>query len=171
MISISVSKFGLAVKLRKDNILIRWPFSGKSVLHSYFHNRDFNGIWEYIKFIKSKNIYPEESTGYKRILYNNSGKIAGVSFESIMGPWLAINMPHESVIILRNIDISKKGIEFWIKLSRDSVFPFIGKEFVILRCKDEDSAEEILRSIPTNFADAISFVDSSPVSYNYITKD
>jgi hypothetical protein len=65
--------------------------------------------------------------------------------------------------VLRNIDLSQKGEDFWYKLSGDKVAPFVHKEFVVLRCKDRSSAKDLAMSIPEKFADTIAFANGIPI--------
>jgi hypothetical protein len=117
---------------------------------------------EYIRFIRR----PKTKENDLGMVCSDSGKIVGVSFEEIMRQWLIHQFPHEYVVTLRNINISSKGADFWIKLSRDKVLLFLHKEFVLLRCKDKKSAIQLISSIPYTFAEAVAFGDSTPFAHN-----
>ena len=93
-------------------------------------------------------------------------RVQGFPLVTVLEDWSGFRYPGEHVVILTDIDVSKKGMDFWAKLPKAILREFVYSGVVVLRCNDLAEAMNLLYDIPFDFADAHIFVNGSHVAMN-----
>jgi len=81
-------------------------------------------------------------------------KLVGFDYSTILVEWAKQKYPNQSLVILTNINVQAKSLEFWAKIPANSI-GFFQKDVAILRCKDQTEMNTLIDNIPEEFADAI----------------
>jgi hypothetical protein len=152
-----LTKTGIVFEYHGDRITRRWPWSKLSAdkYHSdlyslYFNN--FNTYWKHIGAIQTA--------------FSKSGnKLEGFSYEEILGQWVRSNYPHESIVVLKDMNVEERDLSFWARIPKDKL-EYIQKDVIVLRCGSKEKACEIVDSVESNFAEAFAFSGGILVSLN-----
>lgn len=141
---IKFNKKGIWFHLKGDDICLIWFWS--KVAGRYYSekfNRNFLSLIEYFKHI-----------GIPSSFYSKS--IVGFTYVDIIKEWVSTNFSKDIIIVLLDINFSKKPPAFWegIPYTKKVVFT---KEVVILKCKDYGQMNRIIDSIEKEFAIAMGF--------------
>lgn len=80
-------------------------------------------------------------------------KLRGLEYSDIVSQWVYLKFPFEHIIILSNINVEAKNIEFWAKVPKTEAIHFL-KDIVLLRCKDISEMNRLINNIAPEFADA-----------------
>lgn len=90
------------------------------------------------------------------IPYENSSKLKGMSYEDIISEWVLAKHRNNHIVVLTNINVQAKNIQFWAKVPTTDMVHFV-KDIVILHCTDKTEVSRLVENIPSNFADAIGY--------------
>lgn len=145
------TKKGIWFIHNKDYICYNW-FWNRSAGNNYYSQKfsiNFPSLKAYEKYadhigysgpeadIKSKNIF-------------------GLNYEDIIREWVQLNFGSECIVILTDIDVSQKSMDFWDSIPYVKKVVFT-KEVVVLKCKDFSQVEQIVNSVERKFASAFGF--------------
>lgn len=83
-------------------------------------------------------------------------KLFGVSYYDLICHWVNTVFKSEFVIVLTDINVQAKNIEFWSKVPVDKAVNFL-QDVVVLRCKDRSEVIRLIENIPKEFAEAYGF--------------
>jgi hypothetical protein len=148
-----LNKKGLWFTYMGDKICFMWFWN--SLPNTYYSEKlhcTFSSIKEYKKYMGS-------AVGMKE------RNIFGISYKNLISSWVRINFDGEYILVLTDIDLSKKPSLFWENI------PYIRKmafteEVVILKCKDSSQMQNIVDSIESSFATAWGYRNGILVSTN-----
>src|SRR5438445_100940 len=79
-------------------------------------------------------------------------KLVSFDYTEILSQWIYFKFPYDHVIVLSNINVQAKNIQFWAKIPQKEVPHFL-KDIVILRCKDVSELVRLVDNIGPDFAD------------------
>jgi hypothetical protein len=132
---LSITFEGLSLNLDKFGVFIPWmffiPYSGVGIFS-----------------------YPVSQT--KPTPYRKSDKLTGFDIGDLIPEWVKFKYPSEHLIVLTEVNVQAKNIQFWAKIPKtDSQF-FL-KDLVVLFCKDKSEVIRLVENIPRDFADAKGF--------------
>jgi hypothetical protein len=117
-----------------------------------------------LKFINSiKNLVRLQVNSTEVNKTNN--KLSGYDYLDILSFWVNKVYPYSHVILLTNINVEAKNIQFWAKVPTYQS-PLFLKDIVVLLCKDQTEMMRLIRNIDTNFAEAYGFICGKLVSSN-----
>jgi predicted transcriptional regulator len=108
-------------------------------------------------FKKANNIYSEETTTFK--------KLTGFDYTDILSQWVSTKYLYDHIIVLMNINVEAKNIQFWAKIPQTEIEHFL-KDIVILRCKDQTQLIRLIENIPVEFAEAYGYSGGCLITYN-----
>jgi hypothetical protein len=132
---IDITLRGVLVELNGKCTFIPWllfvPFSGIGII-SYPIFKDVN------------------------VPYNRSDKLTGFDIGEIIQEWVRFKYPSEHLIILTEVNVQAKNIQFWAKVPKTESQFFL-KDLVVLFCKDKSEVIRLVENIPRDFADAKGF--------------
>jgi hypothetical protein len=94
--------------------------------------------------------------------------VIGISYQDIVQAWVEDNFKGEYVIVLTEIDLTKKPSVFWENIPYIKKIAF-NNEVVVLRCKDKGQMDRIIDSIEPGFAIAWGFKGGQLVDFNDYT--
>lgn len=141
-----VNKTGIFFSYYGDELLWVWPWRRKD------HNKFFSSIFE--REFPSLKEYWYFSGGWNEACRKE--KVLGYSEFEVLSSWVKKEFRHNTVIILKNINVEMKSTVFW-----KSVDIFTRKELLkdvpVLLFSNKVDAAYVLGSIPTEFADAYLF--------------
>lgn len=149
---------GIWFKYMGDKICLMWPWN--PLPNIYFSDKlhcTFTSIREYNKYMGS-------AVGMKE------RNILGLNYKDLIQEWVSINFKGEYVIVLIDIDISKRDSVFWENIPYIKKIAFTN-EVVVLRCKDQGQMGRIVDSIEQDFAVAWGFKNGELVYSNDNTGD
>jgi hypothetical protein len=92
-------------------------------------------------------------------------KLTGFDYTDILSQWVSMKYPLDHVIILMNINVEAKNIQFWAKVPQVEIGNFL-KDIVVLRCKDLSQLAQLIGNIPEEFAEAYGYSAGCLISYN-----
>jgi hypothetical protein len=140
---ITFSKKGIEFRYKQYLMFIAWmwfvPFTGREVMFSN-----------------------TETAGEP---YRNSAKLNGFDFEEVISQWVYLKYPREHLIILVNINVEAKNIQFWAKVPKTDSKHFL-KDLVVLYCKDKTEVLRLVDNIPVEFAEAYGFSAGCMITFN-----
>lgn len=142
-----INKQGVSFPYAGDVITWVWPWKGLQGQPRYkssLYRKEFNTFREYWKMCGRAELEFAQSSDQK---------LLGFSFYEVLGDWSKDAYPSSFVLILKDVDPSRKGPTFWSRLSDTQIRAF-NKDIVVMRCKDKMQAAEMLESIPRDFAEA-----------------
>lgn len=150
---------GIIFTYHGDQVLRRWPWGTKGVpvYSSHLYDRDFNSFREYWMMIGRQEGLVQASS--------HTGKFRGYHFVDVLGDWLRHRYGGEYVVVLSNIDYSRRGPDFWSKLPREHI-DALSKDVVVLRCQDRTQVSHIVRSVDSGFAVAEGFFNGDIIYSN-----
>jgi hypothetical protein len=132
---VDITLRGVLVELNGKCTFIPWllfvPFSGIGVI-SYSISKDVN------------------------VPYNKSDKLTGLDLGDMIPEWVNFKYPSEHLIVLTEVNVQAKNIQFWAKVPK-AESQFFLKDLVILFCKDKSEVIRLVENIPKDFADARGF--------------
>ena len=148
-------KTGIEFGYHGDTITRKWPFTEGPVLSSseygiYFSN--FNEYWSHVGAAQA-------------IFKRTDSKLEGFSYGEILAQWVRHHYPHESIAILKDVNVEERGLSFWAKIPKDKL-EHIQKDVIVLRCGSKEKACEIVDSIEHDFAEAFAFSEGNLINYN-----
>jgi hypothetical protein len=97
--------------------------------------------------------YPTKPTGSSVAL---SKKLSGFYYHDIFSEWVIQKFKFEHVIILTNINVEAKNIQFWAKVPQTHATEFL-KDIVLLKCKDRTELERLVQNMGVDFAEAYGY--------------
>lgn len=152
-----IKKEGIEFSYNGDTITRRWPwyFKEGSKYHSeqyslYFN--DFKTYWKHVGAVPG-------------LFLNNDKKLEGLSYAEIIGQWVRYKYPYDTIVVLKDVNVSERGLSFWAKIPRDKL-EHIQKDIIVLRCGSKENANEIVDSIEPSFAEAFAFSGGILINYN-----
>jgi len=83
-------------------------------------------------------------------------KLQGIDYIDIISEWVNTKYRFEHVIILININVQAKNIEFWANVPQTHAIQFL-KEVVILKCKDKSELQRLVQNTGLDFAEAYGY--------------
>lgn len=92
-------------------------------------------------------------------------KIIGISQVKLLEFYLSVAFNHGYYCVLYDIVLESKSRDFWASIPESKVKAF-REPFVIIKCKDKDSAENICRSIDLDFARSFAWCNGEVVIRN-----
>lgn len=92
-------------------------------------------------------------------------KLYGLDYSELITEWISKVYKFQHIIVLNNINVEAKNIQFWAKLPTTSRSPFL-KDVVILRCTDKSEVMRLVENIPLEFADAHGYSAGSLITTN-----
>jgi hypothetical protein len=116
--------------------------------------------WRYFITGAEKYRYPSTPASF-----SSSPKLFGFDYPEILSQWIAFKYPREHIIVLLNINVQAKNIQFWAKVPQTDMKYFL-QDTVILRCKDKSEVIRLVENIPPDFADAYGYSAGSLFTYN-----
>jgi hypothetical protein len=132
---IDITLRGILIELNGECTFIPWllfvPFSGIGVI-SYSTSKDVN------------------------VPYNRSDKLTGFDVGELIPEWVKFKYPSEHLIVLTEVNVQAKNIQFWAKVPKTESQFFL-KDLVVLFCKDKSEVIRLVENIPRGFADAKGF--------------
>lgn len=154
-------KFSLPFKLSREGISI--SYKGDTLTYSWIpffwgevHSKYTGLTYAEFKYYK-KHISDIEKQGFKKLL--------GFDYLDIISQWISLKFPVDHIIILLNINVEAKNVQFWAKIPQTEIGHFL-KDTVVLRCKDESEMERLVSNIPPNFAEAYGYSCGNLITYN-----
>ncbi len=133
------------------------------ILHSLSIIKDLGQA--ILTFLILSNPFKWNLSKEKLIPYKNSSKLDGANYEDIISQWIFFKYPKNHIIVLTNINVDAKNIQFWAKVPKTDTLHFM-KDVVILHCKDRTEVLRLIENIPSNFADAHGYSAGSLITYN-----
>lgn len=97
--------------------------------------------------------------------YRNSAKLQGFEIEELLAQWIGLKHPKEHIIVLTDINVQAKNIQFWARVPKTDMQFFL-KDIVVLHCKDKTEVLRLLENIPAKFAEAYGFSAGLPIAHN-----
>lgn len=85
-----------------------------------------------------------------------SGEIAGFSLEEILEAWVRVHYPGQDVVVMYDMDVSKKSTEFWRSVPVLKAKELV-QDVVVFQCVSAKQAAELCQSTDPSFANAIAF--------------
>jgi len=111
----------------------------------------------------SKNVHKKEGPS---LSYDfGKSKLHSLSYSSIIDSWVFLHFHGQTVIVLTNINVQAKNIEFWAKIPPEQKIKFVN-DVSILKCKDRREMFKLLGNIGQDFADAKGYIDGIEVASN-----
>jgi hypothetical protein len=95
----------------------------------------------------------------------SKSKLQGFNYNEIIGQWVNAKYPHESVVVLKDVNVEERSLSFWAKIPKDKI-EHIQKDIIVLRCGSKENAIEIVDSIEPGFAEAFAFSGGILINYN-----
>jgi hypothetical protein len=80
-------------------------------------------------------------------------KLYSLDYQSLITDWVSKAYKFQHIIVLTNVNVEAKNIQFWAKVPTTSMSHFL-KDVVILRCSDKSEVIRLVGNIPPEFADA-----------------
>lgn len=80
-------------------------------------------------------------------------KLYGMSYPALIADWVYKSFKLQHIIVLTNVNVEAKNIQFWAKVPTTSMAWFL-EDVVILRCQDRSEVIRLVENIPSEFADA-----------------
>jgi hypothetical protein len=148
---------GIVYEYHGDTITRRWPWRDRhgskyfSQQYSMYFN-SFNTYWRHVGIAESAFV-------------KSDSKLEGFSYAEVLGQWVRVQYPHESVVVLKDINAQERGISFWAKIPKEKI-EHIQKDVIVLRCGSKEKACEIVDSIEPAFAEAFAFAGGILINYN-----
>lgn len=102
--------------------------------------------------------------GLAKLIFGDS-KLQSRSYTSIIDDWVAFNFVNQIVIVLTNINVQVKNIDFWAKIPVEQKIKFM-EDVVILRCKDKSEMMMLIGNIGQDFAEAKGYIDGELFAHN-----
>lgn len=142
-----IDKKGVWRRFEGDSLCHIW-FWNKPIgkIYSEKYNQNFSTFNDYLKFVGSTRASIK------------SGSIMGFSNNDIILDWVRYKFSNEIVVVLTELNLTKKSSSFWDSIPYDKKVVF-GKDVVVLRCKDLSQAKILVDSITPSFAEAFAFRD------------
>ena len=148
-----IDKKGIWFKYMGDNICLMWPWNPQP--NTYYSEKlhcTFSSRSEYTRYMGS-------AVGMKE------RNVIGLSYQEAIQSWVESNFSGEYVIVLTEIDLTKKPSVFWENIPYIKKIAFTN-EIVVLRCKDQGQMDRIIDSIEPGFAVAWGFKNGQLVRLN-----
>lgn len=144
---IKLSLEGITFNYYGDRLLVRWPWVAGDRYSSSIHACDFNSLRHYWFIVGSLEA---------KLLENPlSGKnVVGTRFYELFAEYCRFKYSNQCVVVLYDIDASKKDSAFWSRLPTKNAMAF-AKDAVFLVCKDRPQMLSITYNTPTEFATAL----------------
>lgn len=95
----------------------------------------------------------------------NNKKLTGFDYLDILHVWVKTEYSGAHIILLTDINVEAKNLEFWAKIPRGQALEFL-KDVVVLFCKDRTELERLISNIGSNFASAYGFSDGDLILTN-----
>ena len=147
---INISREGLSFNYFGDRLLRRWPWRSGDRYSSSIHACDFNSLRDYWWHVGALEA---------RLLQSDASRnVSGMHMYEVLADYCKLRYPHSTVVVLYDIDCTKKDGTFWSRLPAKRAVEF-SKDVVCLVCKDRDQMLSVMGNIPVAFATAIA-VDS-----------
>lgn len=127
----------------------------------YFKNRRYSVFFPWHSPFRYHTIEYATTT----IPYKNSSKLQGIEYNDVISEWVTLKYPLNHLIILTNINVEAKNIQFWAKVPKTDMIQFV-KDLVILHCQDRSEVVRLAENIPISFADAHGYSAGSLIIYN-----
>jgi len=150
-------KEGIEFEYHGDVITKRWPwfFKEGSKYHSknysmYFN--EFNTYWKHVGIAEKAFVKSDK-------------KLEGFSYSEVIGEWARVRYPYEFIVVLKDVNVSERGLSFWAKIPKEKL-EHIQKDVIVLRCGTKENACEIVDSIERQFAEAFAFANGVLINYN-----
>lgn len=138
------------------DVLVKcWPWKkvdGLS-LYSRVHNQYFKDLKSYYLYLGGL----EEAC--------KKAKVEGFFFTEIIQDWVRFNYPEQTIVVLRDLDLGAKSIDFWRKMPKHHRLEFT-KDMVILFCNTDKEMSDLIHSIESSFGEAMGFKNGELVSWN-----
>lgn len=150
---LKINKKGFWFRYKEDNICLNW-FWHKS-LHKYYSEKlhhNFNSLKDY-------NEYPISNSDVKH------KNILGFDVKDIIEEWVEIKFNKECIVVLMDINISEKSMNFWDEIPYTKKIVF-SKEIILLKCKDFRQVYQIIDSVEREFAIALGFKAGNLITSN-----
>jgi hypothetical protein len=92
-------------------------------------------------------------------------KLSGFTYHEILAQWVYSKYYNENLIVLTDINVEAKDIQFWAKVPQTEMGHFL-KDVVIVHCKDKGEVQRLVENIHPNFAEAYGFSGGTLFTYN-----
>jgi len=148
-----ITKQGLWFNHMGDKICLMWFWN--PLPNRYFSKKlhcTFSSMKEYKKYMGSPVGVKERN-------------VIGFNYMDLVRTYIGLNFSGEYVIVLTDIDLSKRPSVFWENIPYIKKMAFTN-EVVVMRCKDAGQMDTIMVSIEPTFAVAWGFKDGELVSSN-----
>lgn len=141
---LKINKKGFWFEYKEDHICLNWFWH--KPLHRYYSEKLHHNF-------HSLKDYREYSVSNSDVKHKN---ILGFDTRDIIEEWVEYKFSKEYVVVLMDINISEKSMEFWegIPYTKKIVF---SKEIIVLKCKDFRQVSQIIESVEREFAIALGF--------------
>lgn len=92
-------------------------------------------------------------------------KLLGFDQEEILSQWVYLKFPFDHIVILTDINVEAKNIQFWAKVPSFERQQFL-KDVVVARYKDKSEVEKLVDNIAPEFASAFGYSGGMLFTYN-----
>ena len=154
---IKISRKGISFHYYGDTLLRRWPWASGDRYSSSIHACDFNSLrdyWWHVGGLEAKLLEADSAR-----------KTTGARMYEVLSEYCKFKYPNNTVVVLYDIDCSKKDSAFWSRLPKGKALAF-AKDVVFLLCKDRDQMLAVTSNIPVDFATAIAVESGTLVDCN-----
>jgi hypothetical protein len=134
------------IRVWSDDLLV-YPWLSIFTFAFYFisfkYSTSFVNIDKYLEY--RKQVLGEVGEEYRKLL--------GIDYSDIISQWVYLKFPFEHIIVLSNVNVEAKNIQFWARIPQTESIHFL-KDLIILRCKDVSEMNRLIDNISHEFADA-----------------
>lgn len=150
-------KEGIEFKYHGDIVTRRWPwfYPGDAKYHSEKYSLYFNKFSTYWVHVGRA----------EHIFEGPKSKLQGFTYQELIGQWVRQIYPGENIVVLKDVNVSERGLSFWAKVPKDKI-EHIQKDIIVLRCGSKENACEIVDSVERTFAEAFAFSGGILINYN-----
>ena len=155
-----LNRKGIWFSYEKDLLCRYWPWYRSSKVATYYsskHDCEFYSLRDYLKFVGFTGSHKSKS-------------VMGFTYQEILTQWIKMRFSNEIIVMLTNIDATKKPSSFWenVPYAKRGLFT---TDVVVLICKDVSQAKILVDSVHVDFADAVCVRDGQVVYWNSDTND
>ncbi len=148
---IRFSREGISIRTRLDVFFLTWyDFLWRGYIYSEKYGQTFATYQSYRYFLAT-GVVAELPSKTHTLTYD---KLLGFDYSDILTEWVQKKYPRENLVIMTDINVAAKNLEFWAKLPAKSAGLFL-KDVAVLRCKDYSEVERIVENTPYDFANAL----------------
>lgn len=154
---IKLSREGLHFRRHGDTILLRWPWAQGTRFSSSLYAYDFNNFRDYWLHVG----------GLEGALRSaeKTERIRGLRMSELLAYYAAHKYAGEHVVVMYDIDPSKKDSAFWKRIPRHQAEQLI-KDVAVFRCRDRSEMLHVVQGTPPEFATAYAFENGTIVDCN-----